>query len=147
MSIRTIEIEGLSLLMTPEDAIAVCRARDWEQTFKPADGRYTIAPGPPVLVLEAVVEAGRIVSLEATYDPADAARAASPLAQLPVARQGALLGKTWRAAWASDRTIAIVADGDGNKVIGVHLGVLASARDVRAYVETYGGGLAPPERA
>jgi hypothetical protein len=141
-----IEIEGLALLMTVDEAIARCTANGWDHTFGSAAGRATIAPGRPVLPLAAKVEVGRIVSLEATYEPADPARAAAPLAQLPIARDGVLLARPWRAAWAADRSIVIVAQGDGRSVIGMHLGAIHDPREVRAYLASYGAGLEPPAR-
>jgi hypothetical protein len=142
-----IEVEGLAFLMTTDEAIAACAARGWEHTIKPGDGRYTIAPGTPVLILAAEFEAGRIVTLEALYDPKAPARGAAPLAQLPIKREGALLGKPWHAAWSAERTIAIVAEDDGSRTIGIHLGVIDEEREVRAYLATYGQALLPPERA
>ncbi|HTJ45871.1 MAG TPA: hypothetical protein VL463_27395 [Kofleriaceae bacterium] len=144
---ETIEIEGLALLMSTSEAIAVCESHGWEHTIRPEDGRYTYAPPLPALIVAAVFESGKIVSLEATYKPPTKDQAERPLALLPIQREGSLLGKPWRAAWADDRRVVIVSDGEGERTIAVHLGVIAEEREVRAYLATFGPGLQPPARA
>ena len=141
----TVTIEGLRLLMTNDEAIAVCTANGWDHRIQAGDDRYLI-DGPGIDTFAATFEQGRLVELDAKFDPPDAARAAAPLAQLPVQRAGTLMGRPWKAAWADDRSIVIVAQGDGRGVVAVHLGVIKSEREVRANLESYGAGLAPPAR-
>lgn len=140
-------IEGLTLLMTVADARAECARRGWETDLAEADGRYGASPGAPVGLVQIKIERGVIVTLETTYDPPQPERARAFGASLPVQREVDVLGKKSWAAFSEDRRVAVIGNAAGTSVTAVHLGVLASEREVGALIETYGGGLQPPARA
>jgi hypothetical protein len=147
MATEQVGIEGLSLLMTVADARAECARHGWSNDLGDEDARYGVSPGAPVDLISVKIEKGVIVSMEATYNTPQPARARAFGASLPIQREVDVLGTRSWAAFSDDRTVAVIGDAAGASVTAVHLGVLASAREVRALIETYGGGLAPPARA
>lgn len=146
MADERIGIEGLTLLMTVADARAECARHGWDNDLGDGDGRYGVSPGAPVDLINVKIEKGVIVSMEATYVSPQPARTRAFGASLPLQREVNVLGKQSWAAFSDDRTVAVIGDVGGARVTAVHLGVLASAREVRSIIETFGGGLAPPAR-
>lgn len=140
-------IEGLTLLMTVADARAECARHGWDNDLAESDGRYGVSPGAPVGLVHVKIERGVIVTMEATYEPPQPERTRAFGASLPLQREVDVLGKKSWAAFSDDRRVAVIGNAAGTSVTAVHLGVLASEREVRALIETYGGGLQPPARA
>jgi hypothetical protein len=142
-----IGVEGLRLLMTVGEAAAECDARGWKHDIRSGDGSYSYGPGLPVTIVECKFEKGVLVKIEASYASPQLARAQAFGATLPIKTKAAILGIRAWGAWSADRTVAVLGDANGSTVTAVHLGVLASQREVESLVATYGGDLAPPVRA